>query len=51
MGYNKALQRLATLESLPCILTLDNASIFQAAAKDQEELINFTQMSESLCTL
>lgn len=29
----------------------DNASTFQAAAKDLEELISSTQMNESLCTL
>ena len=37
--------------SLPHILISDNASTFQAAANDLEELISSSQMNESLCTL
>ena len=50
--FLQALRRFAAHRSLPCILISDNASTFQAAAaKDLEELISSTQMSESLCTL
>ena len=49
--FLQALRRFAARRSLPRILISDNASTFQAAAKDLEELISSTQMSESLCTL
>ena len=47
----QALRRFAACRSLPRILISDNASTFEAAARDLEELISSTQMSESLCTL
>ena len=49
--FLQALRRFAARRSLPHILISDNASTFEAAAKDLEELISSTQMSESLCTL
>ena len=49
--FLQALRRLAAWRSLPRILISINASTFQAAAKDLEELISSTQMSESLCLL
>ena len=49
--FLQALRRFAARRSLPRILISDNASTFQAAAKDLEELIGSDQMSESLCVL
>ena len=47
--FLQALRRFAARRSLPHILISDNASTFEAAAKDLEEFISSTQMSESLC--
>ena len=49
--FLQALRRFAAHRSLPRVIMLDNASTYEAAAKEVKQLINSDALGESLCTL